>query len=138
MTFTHIEGETLKLFGAPSAAGRVLLRADVSAATLSIYALDDPDTVLFTKTLYLVTDPSSSDYDQAMFAALQTDDNWPHADGGYSFFAQVTPAEYALVGGSAYRAVATLTAGTAAAVWPDMSDLGAVVVEWPFVVDATP
>jgi len=135
MLITHIAGETLKLYAAP-AVHRVLLRADVSAVTFSIYALDDDSVALFTKTLYTAADPSSADYDQAMFAALQTDANWPHADGGYSLFVQVTPAEYALAAGTTYRAVATLTAGTPGAVWPDQTAYGDIVVDWPFEVVA--
>lgn len=115
------------------------MQADVSAATLSIYLLDDDTaTALFTKTLYTAADPSSSDYDQCMFAALQTDANWPHADGGYSFFAQVTDAEFAFADGLVYRAVATLTAGTPGAVWPDQTSYGDIVVDWPFEADAVP
>lgn len=124
-----IEGEDVFLIARPeSPSGVVLTRTEVSAATLNVYERGT-STAVYTKTLLLANDPPGAGYDECMFAALQTD-GWWDLTGGYTFWAVIQLAGYALKGGTSYRIEVKLTTGHSATAWPNLDDYGDQLYIW--------
>jgi len=138
-SITHVrlvEGEDLELLVRPQTpAGVTLTRAEISAATLTIYERgSDTGT---SKTLALTADPPGASYDECMFAALQQDESWTQA-GGYTFWQVVRyVTDYTFEGGKSYRVEVRLSAGHTSPTWPNRDDYGDIVLVWLVACEST-
>ncbi len=127
-TFTHRVGESVVLYAAPEAFGRLLLRGDVTAIALTVANLAAPDTALYSASYYTAAEPSTGDYTQAMFDSAQTGDEWPHTTG-YTLAIFIDEDNYAFPEDGTFLVEAALTVAASGS-WPDITAPQTRKVQW--------
>lgn len=124
------EGDTVWLTARISGpSGDLAVRNYASAAVLNLYldSGDDPSTPIMAKALSLAAVPP----DGCLSDELLTDTNWDEDDDGYNFWAELSPTDYAMLGGLTYRAEVVLTLDSIPSpVFPVLSSYGLKRVHW--------